>query len=211
MLARIASGGSVPIKGHVNTSHTHAPSDCTNSHKDTFERKEHVDLYASSGGVSHTSEHLKSSLPGLHHTVLVCPSYALGLPHPSVPVRLPPAGARNACPWHGTAQWQLTTQHAPAPAGLSWCTEYRGRGGSAPGAGACPTPRPGPGPDGSGFQRARPLGDRDARGPRRGAVGRRPRGPAPYGPGRTPGRAAPGCMPRSDGQPADTLRRPDYP
>ena len=99
-----------------------------------------------------------------------------------------------------------TAQRAPAPAGLSWCTACRGRGGSAPGADACRVPRPGRGPGGSGFQRVRPLEDRGAHGSRRGAAGRRLRGPVPDGPGRTQGRAAPGCMPRPDGQPADTPR-----
>src|SRR5262245_59607261 len=134
------------LKGHVNTLYSQALSDCTNSHREAFERKEHVDLCASSGGVSHTSERLQSSPPRPSPHGVSLSLSALALPRPSAPVRLPPAGARNASPWHGTTRWQWTAQRAPAPAGLSWCTACRGRGDSAPEAAACRVPRPGRGP-----------------------------------------------------------------
>ena len=67
------------------------------------------------GGVSHTSERLKSSLPSLHPTVLVCPST-----HWCCPASLCQCGFRlrepeMSFPWHGTAQWhgQLSARLLP--------------------------------------------------------------------------------------------------
>jgi len=46
------------------------------------------------------------------------------------PMQPPPGAARRSSPWRGTGRWRWIARRGPVPAGRSWQTACRGRGGS---------------------------------------------------------------------------------